>query len=91
VCGSERDDSSGCTVKGDESKVEEQKRAGSDEGYVVVQSLDSIDGPLRDTSEDSGHVIEFVSPVDGSGVFEDDMDKCSEDDGGFFSDEEEVE
>jgi hypothetical protein len=42
-------------------------------------------------SEESSHVIGFVSPVDGSVVFEDDKDKHSEVYGGFFSGEEGVE
>jgi hypothetical protein len=90
-CDSERAGSNGGTVKGDESKVEEQKRNGSDESYVVVQSSDGVDVPLRETSEESGHVVEFLSPVDGSGVAEDDEAKCSEIEGDFFSDEEDFE
>jgi hypothetical protein len=63
VCDSEQTDSNGGTVRGDESKVEEQKRSGSDESYVVVQSLSGMNRPLHEATEDSGHVIEFFSPV----------------------------
>jgi hypothetical protein len=90
-CCSERADSNGGTIKGDEGKVEEQKRVGSDESYVVVQSLNGMNNSSHETSEDTGHVGEFSALVDGSVVSEGDMDKCSEDDGGFFSDEEDVE
>jgi hypothetical protein len=90
-CSSERANSDDCTIKGDESKVEEKKREGSGESYVVVQSLNGMDSSSHETSEDSGHVGEFTSLVDGSGVSEDYKDECSEDDGGFFSDEENAE
>jgi hypothetical protein len=89
-CGSERADSNGGTIKGGEGKVEEKKREDSDESYVVVQSLNGMNSSSRETSEDSGHVGEFTSLVDGSGISEDDKNECSEDDGGFFSDEEDV-